>query len=83
MTHVLAWIPFLQPLPTVAHWWWLCLIPACAGISVSWKAARLETLDHFWREALTMTAHSLLIMAALAAGFMMFVRLIIPLLPTS
>ena len=77
-----AYIPFLQPLPTVAQWWWLLLIPACAAISVTWKAVRLETLEHFWREAITMTVHSVLAMAALAAALMVLLRVVIPLLPT-
>ncbi|MCE9619547.1 MAG: hypothetical protein K8R92_06530 [Planctomycetes bacterium] len=79
----LAYIPFLQPLPTVANWWWLLLIPCCAGVSVTWKAVRLESLEHFWREAVTMTAHSILVMAALAAGLMVLLRVVIPLLPSS
>ena len=76
----LAYVPFLQPLPT--QWWWLLLIPACAAISVTWKAVRLETLEHFWREAITMTVHSVLAMAALAAALMVLLRVVIPLLPT-
>ena len=83
MMCALAYIPFLQPMPTVAHWWWLCLIPVCAAISVTWKAVRLETLEHFWRESITMTVHSVLAMAALAAALMVFLRLVIPLLPMS
>ena len=79
----LAYIPFLQPLPTVAQWWWLLLVPACAAISVIWKAVRLDTLEHFWREAITMTAHSVLAMAALAAALMVLLRVVIPLLATS
>ena len=79
----LAYVPFLQPLPTVAQWWWLLLVPACAAISVIWKAVRLDTLEHFWREAITMTAHSVLAMAALAAELMVLLRVVIPLLATS
>ena len=78
----LAYIPFLQPLPTVAQWWWLLLIPACAAISVTWKAVRLETLEYFWREAITMTVHSVLAMAALAAALMVLLRVVITLQPT-
>ncbi len=81
MIFLASYIPFLQPLPTVAHWWWLLLLPACAAISVIWKAVRLETLEHFWREAITMTVHSVLAMAALAAGFIVLLRVIIPILP--
>ena len=43
---------------------------------------RLETLEHFWREAITMTVHSVLAMAALAAALMVLLRVVIPLLPT-
>ena len=79
----LAYVPFLQPLPTVAQWWWLLLVPACAAISVICKAVHLDTLEHFWREAITMTVHSVLAMAALAAALMVLLRVVIPLLATS
>jgi len=79
----LAYVPFLQPLPTVAQWWWLLLVPACAAISVIWKAVRLDTLEHFWREAIIMTAHSVLAMTALAAALMVLLRVVIPLMATS
>lgn len=83
MMIVLGYIPFLQPLPTVAHWWWLLLIPVCVAISVTWKAVRLETLEHFRRESITMSVHAVLAMSALAAALMVLVRLVIPLLSMS
>ena len=77
----LAWTPFLEPLSAVIHWWWLLIVPLCAGISVTWKAIRLRNLDRFWHEVAFMTGQLLAGMAALAAGLMLLVRVVLPLLP--
>lgn len=77
----LAWMPFVQPLPGVIHWWWLLVMPMVAGVSVVWKAVRLRSLDRFWREVGFMTAQILLGMIALSAGLMLLVRVVLPMLP--
>ena len=77
----LAWMPFLQPMTGAIHWWWLLIVPMCVGISVTWKAIRLRALDRYWREVGIMTGQLLLGMAAIAAGLMLLVRVVLPMLP--
>lgn len=78
---LLAWTPFVQPVNDASHWWWLLVVPMCAGISVVWKAIRLPVLDRYWREVAFMTGQLLAGMVALAAGLMVLVRVVLPLLP--
>lgn len=78
---LLAWTPFVQPIADAAHWWWLLIVPMCAGVSVTWKAIRLRTLDRYWHEVAFMTGQLLAGMVALAAGLMVLVRVVLPMLP--
>ena len=78
---MLAWMPFVQPMPGVIHWWWLLVVPMVAGVSVVWKAIRMPSLERYWREVGFMTSQVLLGMLALAAGLMLLIRVVLPLLP--
>lgn len=77
----LAWTPLLQPMPGAIQWWWVLVVPLVLGVSVVWKAVRLSAMDRYWREVVTMSVQVLLGMAALAAGLMILVRVIVPMLP--
>lgn len=78
---MLAYVPFVQPITDAAHWWWLLVVPMCAGVSVTWKAIRLRTLERYWPEVAFMTGQLLAGMVALAAGLMVLVRVVLPMLP--
>ncbi|HYE02043.1 MAG TPA: hypothetical protein VD963_02280 [Phycisphaerales bacterium] len=69
-----AWRPFLDPVQLHRHWWFL-LIPLALGISVTYKAIRLRTLERYWREVVAMTVQIVLAMLALAAGVYLLVEL--------
>jgi hypothetical protein len=77
----LAWTPFVQPVTAAVHWWWVLLLPMVVGISITWKAIRLRTLDGYWRQVWFMSGQLLAGMVALAAGLMLLVRVVVPLLP--
>ena len=47
--NLLAWMPFVQPMPGAIHWWWLLIVPMAAGVSVVWKAIRMPSLERYWR----------------------------------
>ncbi|MFM1830418.1 MAG: hypothetical protein RLZZ558_758 [Planctomycetota bacterium] len=76
-----AWTPLLQPLPGAIHWWWIMVVPMVLGVSVVWKAVRLPAMHRYWREVAMMSMQVLLGMVALAAGLMILVRVIVPMLP--
>ena len=78
---MLAWVPFLTPLPNVqSNWLWL-VIPLIFGISMMYKAIRVPTLDHYWRHVFILVAQVLGTFAALAIGFLIVVQFVVPLLP--
>lgn len=78
---LIAWIPLVEPIPGVIHWWWAWIVPMVLGISMIWKAIRLRNLDRYWQEVFRMGGQVLVGMMALSAGLMLLVRLVLPLLP--
>jgi hypothetical protein len=82
VTPLLAdYVPFVDPINIFHNWWYLLLIPLSFGISVIYRALKMQDLDRFWRAVATMTVQIVLVMAALAVALMVLVELTIPLLP--
>ena len=73
LAFVLAYVPFMQPLPA---WdvWYLLAVPLCAGVAVVYKAIRCRWMRSVPREAAKMTAWILLGLAGAAAGLWLLVR---------
>ena len=72
---LLAWIPFLYPLPIWDYWPWL-LIPLTAGVSIVYKSVKCQSMTQVPREALVIFVWILVGMAAAAgalAGVVHFV----------
>ena len=80
MTNLIAWIPFVQPMPSPGSWWPLFLIPLSIGISMVYKAVRLERLDRYPREVLIMTGQIIGAMVILAVVLGIVVQVLIPIL---
>ncbi|MFM9995952.1 MAG: hypothetical protein ACKVU4_09135 [Phycisphaerales bacterium] len=72
-----SWRPFLDPLDLHAAWW-LFLIPLAFGISVTYKAVRLPTLDRYWRGVAAMTAQIVGAMILLGIASYLFVGHVMP-----
>ena len=82
MTPLLAgYVPFVDPINVFHDWWYLLLIPLSFGISVIYRALKMQDLDRFWRAVAMMTVQIVLVMAALAVALVVLVELAIPLLP--
>lgn len=76
-----AWIPFLEPLPAAHRWWWLLVVPIAVGISLAWKAVRLEEPERWQRPVAIMSGQIVLAVAGIAMGLFVLVQLLLPLLP--
>ena len=48
---LVAWIPFLYPLPIWDYWPWL-LIPLCVGVSIVYKSIKCRSMRTVPREAM-------------------------------
>jgi len=81
MTSAIAWIPFIEPVQSLGDWWILLLIPLSVGISMIYKAMRMERLDGYLAGVATMTAQLVLAMVLLAIGLYAVVQILIPFLP--
>jgi hypothetical protein len=73
----LALRPFLDPLPLDRHWY-LLIIPIALGISVAYKAVRVNDMSKFWFQAMVMTIQIVAGMIALGAFTFVFVQYILP-----
>lgn len=68
--------PFIDPLD-LHNVWWFTLIPLALGISMAYKAVRLEDLSRFWTQALLMTVQVVAGMIGLAIAAYVVVELIV------
>ena len=57
---MLAWIPFVQPAPGVAHLWWLLVVPLSILLSMIWRAIRTVNLADYWPSVARMSAQIVL-----------------------
>ena len=72
---VLAYTPFVQPLP-VWNYWPLLLLPLCAGVSIVYKSIKCARMKQVPREAtvLLITIVGAIILAA--AALVVIVRML-------
>lgn len=81
MTHLAAYIPFLDPLQGAHVWWYVLLVPLAFGVSVIYRALRMPNLDHYWRSVWMMTVQVVLAMVGLGILLTLLVGVVIPWLP--
>ena len=78
---LVAYVPFLTPIPVFHDWSYLLLVPLAFGISVIYKALRMQSLHGFWRQVTVMTTQIVVAMIALAVALTVFVIFVVPMLP--
>ena len=81
MSALVAYIPFLTPISFLHEWWYLLILPLSFGISMIYKALRMDDLGRFWREVSIMTLQIIMGMIGLALVLLLLVEVIIPALP--
>lgn len=78
---LLAWTPFLQPLPGAQHWWWLLVVPMSIGMSMGYKAIRVKDLSEWPRAVVKMSAQIVAAIVGIAVGLYLLVSVLLPYLP--
>ena len=77
---MLGWTPFLEPMNAMQSWWYLLLIPLVFGISVIYRALRVEDYAIYWQSVIIMTVQIVLGIVGIAIALGVFVQWVIPLL---
>ncbi|MBL0921923.1 MAG: hypothetical protein IBJ10_07320 [Phycisphaerales bacterium] len=80
---LLAWRPFLDPLPSAMHdYWWLLLVPLAFFIAWSYKAVRLASVEpivtHFLPRVFAMTAQIILGVVGIGLAMYLFIEVVAP-----
>lgn len=82
---VVAYVPFLDPLPGVTHFWWVLVVPLAFGVAMSWKAVRGPSLAQglavYWKSVTVMTVQVVLAVVGIAVGLFIIVQQLLPNLP--
>jgi hypothetical protein len=76
VTGILAWTPFLQPMPggwRDSVWPWF-MLPLCLAVSVVYKSIKCESMRHVPRQAVEITVWIILGMGGAAALLAILVR---------
>jgi hypothetical protein len=76
-----GWIPFLEPMHSAHHWWYLLMVPLAFGVSMIYKAVRMQHLDRYWRHVVIMTVQIIAGLIGLALALGVLVEWLIPLIP--
>ncbi len=73
---LLAYTPFLQPIPGIWDYWIWLLLPLCFGVSVVYKSIKCRNMKAVPLQALLITIYILLSMAAAGAALAGVVRVL-------
>lgn len=76
-----GWIPFLYPMHSVHHWWYVLMVPLAFGVSMIYKAVRMRNLDRYWGHVVIMTVQIIAGLVGLALALGILVEWLIPLIP--
>jgi hypothetical protein len=80
MTTILAWTPFIEPIPTIGSWWPLLLLPLSIGLSLVFRAIRTKDLSNYARDVVIMSMQIILAMVGLGIVFGIVVQWLVPML---
>ncbi|MEQ9453961.1 MAG: hypothetical protein RLN76_05130 [Phycisphaeraceae bacterium] len=75
MVVLLAWRPFLDPLPIEDVWLWF-LIPLSLAVALVYKAIKLPTLERLWIESVLLGFQILAFMALAAVGLWILTEMV-------
>ncbi len=74
---LVGWRPFLEPMDIHDHWW-LTLAPLALGVSIAYRAVRVESFEGYWRRTLVMSVQVVGGMILLAALVFAIVEVVVP-----
>ena len=76
MSPLLAYTPFVQPLPGVWDYWAWLLLPLCIGVALVYKAIKARSMARVPIETTLITVYILLSMVAAGVALAVLVRVL-------
>lgn len=76
---LLAYRPFLDPLP-LDDVWFLLVVPLSLGVALVYRAVRATDQPAFYRSVMVMTLQTVAAMIGLGFGFFTLVEFVLPLI---
>ena len=75
---ILAWIPFLQPIPELVGGWYVLCVPLVLGVAMVYKAVWIPQDAQWIRQVFVMVFWMMIGLVGLALGLAVFTEFIIP-----
>lgn len=75
---IIAWIPFLQPVPELVSLWYLLCIPLVIGVAMVYKALWIPEGRSWGQQVVMMSILIVAGLAGLAIGLGVFVQIVVP-----
>jgi hypothetical protein len=75
---IVAWIPFLQPIPALVSLWYLLCIPLVIGVAMVYKALWIPEGRSWAQQVWVMSALLVVGLVSLAVVLGVFVQVVIP-----
>lgn len=75
---MLAWIPFLQPVPELVSMWYLLCIPLVMGVAMVYKALWIPEGRSWGQQVVMMSILMVAGLAGLAVALGVFVQIVLP-----
>lgn len=75
---ILAWIPFLQPIPELVAGWYLLCVPLVLGVAMVYKAVWIPQDGQWMKQVIVMVIWMMVGLVGLAIALAVFTEFIIP-----
>ncbi len=75
---IVAWIPFLQPMPELVSYWYLLCVPLVVGVAMIYKAVWIAEGRSWGQQVVVMSVLVVAGLLGLAVVLGVFVQVVIP-----
>lgn len=75
---MMAWIPFLQPIPELVSYWYLLCVPLVIGVAMVYKALWIPEGRSWGQQVAVMSVLLVAGLVAVAVVLGVFVQVVIP-----
>jgi hypothetical protein len=74
---IIAWTPFVQPIPGVWNYWPWLMVPLCAGVAIVWKSIKCHEMKRVPLEATVIFLTMIVGFVGSAVGLWLLERIVV------